>query len=123
MPPATGEYFLHIFAKRGKGVEKIPLALSFKIIAHVDIEETRSFPQIFKTYLETYAQLQEPLTKELPSGSVQKFSIISPGAQKVAVVCGGEWDFLKKKGDRYEGTAEISSGKVTVLAQYPGKKE
>jgi hypothetical protein len=123
IPPSAGNYFLHIFANRGKASEKVPLAVSFKIIAYVNIAKSNSFPKIFKTYVETNTQLLGPLAKELPSGSIQKFSLTSPDAEKVAVVCGEEWDFLKKKDEKFEGTIEISAGDVTVFAQYPGKTE
>jgi hypothetical protein len=64
-------------------------------------------------------QLHSPLTKELASGSSQVFSITIPGAERVSVVCGEEWDFLKNTGTQFEGTIEIGAGKVSVYAQYP----
>ncbi len=73
--------------------------------------------------METGAQLQDPLVKELPSGSFRKFCIVAPGSEKVAVVSGDEWDFLKKAGNIFQGTVEIDSGNVSLLAKYPGKKD
>lgn len=123
MPPNAGEYFLNIFAKKKMEPGLYPLAVSYKITARTNSTKSGSYPFTFEVFLETEAQLKSPLCKELPSGSTQTFSLISPGAEKVAVVCGDEWDFLKKDGNRFEGKVEISAGKVAVLAQYPGKNE
>jgi hypothetical protein len=123
MPPEEGEYYLHIFASRVKDAVKIPLAISYKVTAHIDGKKNNLYPQVFKTFVETNTQLEGPLTKELSAGSMQFFSLISPGAEKVAVVYEDEWDFLKKSGNRFEGMVEIGAGKISVYAQYPGKRE
>ena len=37
------------------------------------------------------------------------------------MVCGEDWNFLKKTGTQFDGTIEIGAGKVSVFAQYPGE--
>jgi hypothetical protein len=120
LPPENGDYFLNIFAGKGQRADMLPLAISFKVVAHSGAVEINSFPTTFKTFQETNTQLLAPLKGELPSGTMQVFSLISPGALKMAVVCDDEWDFLRKSGDQFEGTVEIGTGTMTVFAQYPG---
>jgi hypothetical protein len=122
-PPGKGEYILNIFAVKGTDMRLLPQAISFKVIAHSDIVQNNAFPCIYGTYMETNAHVQSPLTKELPSGSMQMFSLKAPGAQKIAISCGEEMDFLKKSGNQFEGMVEIDIGKVIVYGQYPGRKE
>ena len=123
MPPCSGNYYLNIFAKRGSSEGLLPHAVGFKIAASSTMQKSASFPLTFGTFIENNVQLQTPNIRELPSGTMQVFSMIAPGAEKVAVVCGEEWDFLKKTGNQFEGTVEIDIGKVAVFAQYPGMKD
>jgi hypothetical protein len=122
-PPEDGEYFLNVFAGKDQESGLVPLAVCFKVVAHTKAAGSKSFPKTFKAFQETNTQLLAPLSGELPSGSVQEFSLIAPGALKVAVVSGNEWDYLKKNGDRFQGAVEIDAGTMTVYAQYPGESQ
>lgn len=123
LPPDDGVYVLNVFAGKSRESEMVPLAASFKVLAHTGTSKYNSFPTTFKSFQETNTQLLSPLSGELPSGSMQMFSLIAPGALKVAVVSGNEWDYLKKIGNRFEGTVEINVGAMTVFAQYPGENQ
>lgn len=122
-PPTSGEYFLNIFAKRGRSDGSYPHAIKFKVITHSNEAKSESFPVTFAAFLERNVQLQSPITKELPSGSIQIFSLTVANADRVAVVCGEEWDFLKKHDEQFEGRVEIDVGRITVFAQYPDRQE
>jgi hypothetical protein len=122
-PPESGEYFLNFFAKKGWELESLPQAVSFRIIARLSSPNSTSYPAVFKAFIETKARLISPLTKHLASGSVQHFSLSCPGAEKVAVICGDEWDYLKNKSGLFEGDVEIGAGKLTLVAGFPGRKE
>lgn len=120
-PPGAGEYVLEIFAKQGAPKKTYAHAASFKVETADDPVKSGPFPTTFGTFDETGAQLRSPLNKELPSGSTQFFSLTAPGAKKVALISGEEWDYLKKDGDRFEGIVEVSAGTMTVSARYPKK--
>ncbi len=122
LPPEDGEYYLNVFAGKVEESEMIPLAVSFKVVARTSAKSIAA-PKTFKAFQETNTQLLSPLNGCLPSGSMEVFSLISPGATKMAVVCGNEWDYLRKNGDRFEGTVEITSGTMTVYAQFPGERQ
>jgi hypothetical protein len=121
LPPSPGEYTLNIYARKRNSDGILPLAVRYKIIARSSGEKVASFPVTFGTFVEKNVQLHSPLSKELASGSIQVFSLTVPGAEQVSVVCGEEWDFLKKTGTHFEGTIEISAGKMDVYAQYTGE--
>jgi hypothetical protein len=122
LPPAAGEYTLNIYARKGKSSDGvIPLAVCYKVIARSSAVRDASFPVTFSTFVKKNVQLHSPLSKELASGSTQVFLLTAPEAEKVSVVCGEDWNFLKKTGTQFGGTIEIGAGKVSVFAQYPGE--
>jgi hypothetical protein len=120
-PPGTGDYILNVYAKKESDIGGYPLAASFKVTARSGDSKDTRFPLMFSTFVERKAQLQSPLIKELPSGTVQQFSLLVPGAERMAVVGNEEWDFLEKHGEQFEGTVEIGTGTITVYAKYPGE--
>jgi len=75
-------------------------------------------PVKFQQYMNTEAELVEPLKKILSAGSKQFFRIKMPGAQKAAVVQGEYYQFLEKHGDYFEGTIKIYTGTTMVVGAY-----
>jgi hypothetical protein len=118
IPPAPGEYILNIYARKGNMEGKFPLAVSYKVIARHSSASKALFPITYSVFVEKNVQLHSPLSKSLESGSTQVFLLTVPGAEKVSVVCGEEWDFLKKSGDEFEGRVEIGKGNIAVVARY-----
>jgi len=75
-------------------------------------------PVKYERFIDSRMELLSPLKKELPAGSEQLFRLKVPGARKVAVVLGENWEYLDNNGTYFEGTVDVGKGKIMVVGAF-----
>jgi len=124
--PEAGYYKFQIFALEASDEAK-SLPNVFNYVIHVKEAKKAAY-----TFPKQYAQwkdgcyLYSPLVLNAKTSLTKiDFKVFVPNAQAVAVVCAGEWYHLAKKGDDWEGKADLHKHrgkdvKVTLNANYGG---
>ena len=118
--PAPGDYELEIFAKSKDKTGYYPHVLTYKVIAKGKGQE---FPRTYAQFTEHNVDLQAPVQKYLPSHESINFKLKVPNAVEVQVIdkSSNKWTQLTAySNDLFAGDAFVSSGKVHVVAQFPG---
>lgn len=80
-----------------------------------------NYPKTFGDFQKMGVYLFDPLTSEIRAGCNQTFKIKVPGAEKVAVISGDDWNYLIRNGDIFQGNAIIKKGDVDVAVKLLGK--
>jgi len=120
--PESGFYKFQVFALPAKSEDKsLPNVFNYLINCVRALHPVFPFPKQYAQWKDG-CYLHEPLVlhKEAPLRNVF-FKVIIPGANAVAVVADGEWFHLEKKGNHFEGRANLEpfkgkDTKVTVNA-------
>ena len=117
--PKAGNYTLRIYAKRGgeAGGEYASVA-EYSVVASSGREEA-VYPRTTGSFAEVGALLIRPLEGRLAAGEAVDFEVIVPGAEDVAVICGGEATRLARDGEIFRGSAS-PAGEVQVAARFGG---
>ena len=120
--PAPGSYELEIFAKPRQEPGSYPEAVTYKVIAKGAGKE---FPLTYSTFNEKNVQLQVPLVKYLPQNQSVRFQLEVPHALSVQVIeqSSNRWTPLTASGNLFTGNVSVGSGKVYVVAQFPGDEK
>ncbi len=120
--PAPGSYELEIFAKPRQQQGSYPEAVTYKVIAKGGGKE---FPLTYSTFNEKNVQLQVPLVKYLPKNQSVRFQLKVPHALEVQVIdqSSNGWTPLTASGNLFTGNVLVGSGKVHVVAQFPGDEK
>ena len=74
-----------------------------------------SFPRVY--FMSSGSYLYSPLTQNLSAGTSQYFKIKIPGALDVAIVINGNWQYLPKNGNLFEGTILVGRGEISLCAK------
>jgi len=118
----TGDYELHVFARRNSDVDPLYHSAVALSLANphpsVPIEE---YPETYPRYQETQSFLFYPFERILPADESISFKIRIPEAEEAAVLSGDEWSFLFPEGGAYAGNVWIQEGSVIILARFPGE--
>ena len=120
--PQTGKYMLRLFTKYQNEAD-YRAAVDYTIEAQQAMSGEVGFPKIDAPFKERNAYLYYPKQTHLATGKPQRFKLMVPVADKVAVVSGEQWSLLKKQGDVFEGEAIINPGIVTVYAKFTDAKK
>ena len=118
--PEPGNYELEIFAKPRNKEGLYPQVVTYKVIAKGTGQE---FPRTYAQFAEYNVELQTPVQKYLPSNKSVNFKLKVPNAISVQVIDKSSNDWTKLtaySNDVFGGKAFVRSGKVHVVAQFPG---
>ncbi|KAH3856025.1 uncharacterized protein LOC127871145 [Dreissena polymorpha] len=116
--PESGYYKFQIFALPAQDDSKtLPNVYNYLINCVRALQPAFKFPKQYAQWKDG-CYLHEPLVlhKDAPLRNVF-FKVIIPGANAVAVVADGEWFHLEKKGNHFEGKANLEpfKGKDTKI--------
>ncbi len=114
--PSKGTYTLRIFAKKRSEKKSYAWVMDYMIKSTSGMKYY--FVQTFGAYHDKNAYIYYPKKGNLKSGKYISFKIKVPSADKVAVISGSKWFHLKKSGDIFKGKVKISSGRVSLMANF-----
>jgi len=117
-PPLVGSYILKAYGKKKTDPGDYNSVLKYRIEADLADDGFAGYPKAYSKFAEAGAYLMSPLEGKLQAGKSYRFSILVPGAEDVAVVCGKEWTHLAKDGDLFEGNATAEEGDVGLYANF-----
>ena len=118
--PIGGEYTLSIFSKPANQTGVYNGALEFRVNARRGAGKERRFPESYPAYNKLKAKLLQPWSGFLHAKKSVLFEIDVPSVQKVAVVQGRNWQYLKRKGQRFRSNILLRKGKATVYSKRRG---
>ncbi|CAL1543290.1 unnamed protein product [Lymnaea stagnalis] len=124
--PENGWYKFQVFALEEKDpAESLPNVYNYLINVERSYKPGQPYVKAYTKFFKEYCYLDEPLWLNASSLNLSNvnFKLIVPGAFKVAVHCGEEWFHLAKKGDWWEGKADLykykdKNSKCTVNGSY-----
>ncbi|KAH9510329.1 hypothetical protein Btru_042787 [Bulinus truncatus] len=124
--PDDGWYKFQVFAlEESATTESLPNVFNYLIQVDRIYKPGLPYVKAYTKFYKDYCFLEEPLflNSSVPNLDNVRFKLVVPGAQKVAVHCGEEWFHLTKKGDTWEGKADLfkyrgKNTKVTVNGNY-----
>jgi transglutaminase/protease-like cytokinesis protein 3 len=120
--PRRGDYLMRLFAKRISSGGEYEQALDYDVKVSQGMSGKIGFPSTYAPFKENGGYLYSPMARHLAVGTTQHFKLKVPNAQNLVVVTGDNKFPLKKQGDVFEGKVKMSSGKMTVYAQFPGER-
>ncbi len=117
-PPASGNYKLKIYAKKGKKAQKYQQVITYEIQADKPVTE---FPKTYGHYSKHEVSLIKPLESNLPDYSSVYFSLKVPYARDVQLVNTktNQWTALEGYGDYFQGYVDVEPGQNIVVAKFP----
>ncbi len=117
-PPASGNYTLKIYGKKGKEAQKYQKVITYEIQADKPVTE---FPKTYAHYSKHEVNLIEPLESNLPDYSSVYFSLKVPYARDVQLVNTktNNWTALEGYGDYFQGYVDMEPGQNIVVAKFP----
>ncbi len=119
--PRSGTYTLRVFAgAQGQGTS-YEWVLDYLVRAARGGGERAGFPVAYAAFAESDATLHAPLERMLRAGRTQSFRLAVPGAREAAVVAGGRWTELHRRGAEFSGKVEVSRGKIVLAARKAGE--
>jgi hypothetical protein len=121
--PQSGLYFLTVFAKRKSESGNYSAIFKYKFVSNASKDPAAGFPALYEQFYARHAFLVSPMTGLLRSGRSTMFRLQVPGAQDVAVVSNGQWTHLANAGERFEGDVPVITGKIEVVARFPGSQQ
>lgn len=116
--PVRSDYILRTFVKHVSDTGLYRQAIDYKIFANNGKSGLIGFPGVFSAFHQYGVFLYLPKLGHLKIGTTQKFKLIVPHAQKVAVFVGGSWYPLEKKDQCFEGDVKIQEGEIKVCAEF-----
>ena len=116
--PKPGFYILRIFARRAGDEGEYDWAMDYGVEAISG--STVSYPRIYGDFHTRGAHLFQPLEGRLAAGRGVGFSLIVPGAEDVAIICGEQFTTLAKDGDLFSGAAVLQGDTALAAARMPG---
>lgn len=116
--PVRSDYILRIFVKHVSDTGLYRQAIDYKIYANNGKSGLIGFPGVFSAFQKYGVYLHMPMLGYLRIGATQKFKLIVPHAQKVAVFIGDSWHPLTKNGQFFEGDVKIQEGEIKVCAEF-----
>uniref|UniRef100_A0A2C9LHU8 KY-like immunoglobulin-like domain-containing protein n=1 Tax=Biomphalaria glabrata TaxID=6526 RepID=A0A2C9LHU8_BIOGL len=124
--PENGWYKFQIFAlEENSATESLPNVYNYLIQVDHSFKPGQPYVKAYTKFYQDFCLLEEPLYLNASKRNLDKvqFRMIVPGAYKVAVHCGEEWFHLEKKGEFWEGKADLlkysgKNSKVTVNGNY-----
>jgi transglutaminase/protease-like cytokinesis protein 3 len=116
--PQKGEYMLRVFVKPQNEPGSYAWAGDFQVAADSGMPEV--FPFAYDTS-DKNVFLLTPLQGTLKQGVSYDFSLEAPGAEKIAVVTGKIWNYLKNEGGRFTGSVKAVKGDNFVYIKYPNE--
>lgn len=130
--PRDGDYILTIFSKEitdgmtfeAAAIDSFNNTIQYRIMArNYSSDLAGGFPEKFGAFSIRNAYLEGPFSASLTAGKEVIFKIRVPGAARVAVVQGNQWEFLDYYSGMSYGEIQLkSSGNVDIMAQFPGKE-
>ena len=122
-PPDTGEYTLRLFAKATGDTGMYAWIMDYRIASSRRLREFPAYPRKFSAFDTGNVCLIAPISGLLKGGSMQKFRLKIPWAEKAAVVVNEYWTYLERDREDLAGDVTIQPGTVSVCAKYPGREE
>ncbi len=122
-PPDTGEYTLRLFAKAAGDTGMYAWILDYRIESSSRLKVFPVYPRKFSTFDTGNVRLIAPISGLLKGGSIQRFRLKIPWAEKAAVVVNEYWTYLERDGEDLTGEVTVQPGTVSVCAKYPGREE
>lgn len=120
--PTPGQYVLRLYAKPKNDPGSYDWALDYQVEARTGMGRDIGFPLTYSSFDEHGVYLHQPLMGRLKADRGQEFKLTVPNAIDVAVVAGGNWLHLQRKGQLFEGKLNaVPRGKVGVYAKFPGQ--
>ena len=117
--PSAGNYELEIYSKQNNESGAYKQALNYNIVADATGNE---YPLAYGTFSEKGAYLYSPVERYLPAQESLNFKISVPQALEVRVIDSSynKLTQLTRSGSVFQGNVFVSSGKVQVVAKFPG---
>lgn len=117
--PRQGDYKLNIFAKKQDNSNYYPHVVSYNITAN---KSSAKFPFYYRHFTENNGYLKTPLTQSLTPHKNTFFQLKVDNATEVRVLnkATNDWHDLMKYNQIFSGNVNITSGKVVLLAKFPG---
>jgi len=116
--PDRADYILRIFIKHVKETGPYWQAIDYKVEVDEGLPGFIGFPEISSAFQERDVYLYTPKSGYLQSDATHQFRLKVPRAQKVAVIIGNNWFYLKENGDFFEGNILIQKGEIKVCAEF-----
>lgn len=117
-----GEYVLRVFAKKKQSAGSMEWAADYMVKIPSGMKPGIHFPKLQSTFHDIDARLIEPMQGSLKSGDKVSFKIDAPGTDGVAVVINGNFNWLVKNGDSYQGDISIDGNQVLVAARFANQE-
>lgn len=121
--PHSGDFILRVYAGDKFSGDTLVWATDFKVKVSKGKAGRIGFPKRYTIYNKENAFLHTPKTAYLESGSTYSFRISVPNAQKVALIAGGEWQYLEKMADIFEVRQTVGEGEIVLAALFPEAKK
>jgi hypothetical protein len=118
--PKPGEYALRIYAKeKGDLGGEYASAIEYAVLAESG-SEAAGYPRTLGTFAEAGCRLIRPLEGRLPAGTPQRFELMVPGAETVAIINDGNRTIMAREGETFRGEVTLSAKDASVAARFPG---
>lgn len=118
--PSLGEYELVIYAKTKEDEGSYSSAVAYTVSVSQGLPDHTGYPMTYGKFGASGSYLYEPLSGQLERGDTVKFSLRVPGAEKVAVIMGEQWNHLELRDEIFQGEVTIAAPEITVGANFPG---
>lgn len=118
----TGEYILRIFAKKKQSAGSMEWTADYMVKIPSGMKPGIHFPKLQSAFQDIDAKLIEPMQGSLKSGDEVSFKIDAPGTDGVAVIINGNYNWLIKRGDSYNGDISIDGKQVLVAAKFANQE-
>lgn len=116
--PRRGHYELNIFAGNQVDTGSLAQAMSYSIDATGSWGGDSAFPLAYSQYSTRNVHLESPLQGKLIKARNQRFQLLVPEAQQVAVIVDEQWHYLEKNGDRFDGIVYVDGEDIGVYAKF-----
>lgn len=115
--PAAGEFRLLVFAGDEAGPQPMSAVLEYQVESDRGSSTGAGFPLTFSGFACHRIRVLSPVNGTLRRGVGQLFRLEASGVSEVAVVCGEEWTFLKRRSNAFEGIIIPTGGEAVVCVR------